>query len=452
MGITAATAATSTTRGRTARSAYLAVCPASRTSSCSRPEHQPRPRLDHLHARGADRLDRPGGAHAGGRPRRGIEVRGDVATASTARDGGAARPGPSGRRCGSWYVDEGPRDRELAGVDADLPPPAAPAAARGVPRRRARRPIRRRGVRAMRIPLVPGPGRWCSSSSRPIGPPAAGPRCSGCGSSALSTGGCCRRGRRSTRVAARRRGRPSGSSPAGADESRAVLLLHGGAFLIGSPRTHRVLAAHLVGRGRRPGGTSCTTGGRPSTSFPAAVDDALRRLRRSSPPRGRPRSSVTRPVGAWPGSWRSGCGTPARPAPGAGPGLAGHRPDAWPAARAAYGATTSSSGGPGLRPASRAFVGDADAAGPVPWVERAAGRAPRRSGSRSLADERLRAEGEELADRLRGGGRRRGSRGAAPGCGTTSTCFAHLRTRGSPTRSRGSGDGGPAPDRRDPPR
>ena len=34
--------------------------------------------------------------------------------------------------------------------------------------------------------------------------------------------------------------------PAGGRRRRAVLLLHGGAFLIGSPRTHRVLAAHLA--------------------------------------------------------------------------------------------------------------------------------------------------------------------------------------------------------------
>lgn len=62
--------------------------------------------------------------------------------------------------------------------------------------------------------------------------------------------------------------------PTGSDPERRVLLLHGGAFLTGSPRTHRAFAAHLaVAAGcdvhvldyRRA----------PEHRFPAAVDDAV---------------------------------------------------------------------------------------------------------------------------------------------------------------------------------
>jgi monoterpene epsilon-lactone hydrolase len=73
-------------------------------------------------------------------------------------------------------------------------------------------------------------------------------------------------------------GRPAERlSPAGSDPARRVLLLHGGAFLTGSPRTHRVFAAHLaVAAGcdvhvldyRRA----------PEHRYPAAVDDAVAAL------------------------------------------------------------------------------------------------------------------------------------------------------------------------------
>ena len=54
---------------------------------------------------------------------------------------------------------------------------------------------------------------------------------------------------------------------------RAVLLLHGGAFLIGSPRTHRVLAAHLAVVSGAPVYTLDYRRA-PEHPFPAAVDDA----------------------------------------------------------------------------------------------------------------------------------------------------------------------------------
>lgn len=70
-------------------------------------------------------------------------------------------------------------------------------------------------------------------------------------------------------------GRPAERvSPQGADPARRVLLLHGGAFLTGSPRTHRAFAAHLaVAAGcdvhvlhyRRA----------PEHRYPAAVEDAV---------------------------------------------------------------------------------------------------------------------------------------------------------------------------------
>jgi monoterpene epsilon-lactone hydrolase len=59
----------------------------------------------------------------------------------------------------------------------------------------------------------------------------------------------------------------------GADEGRAVLLLHGGAFLIGSARTHRVLAAHLSAAVGAPV-YALDYRRAPEHAHPAAVDDA----------------------------------------------------------------------------------------------------------------------------------------------------------------------------------
>jgi acetyl esterase/lipase len=59
----------------------------------------------------------------------------------------------------------------------------------------------------------------------------------------------------------------------GADESRAVLLLHGGAFTTCSPRTHRVLAAHLAHAAGAPVHVLDHRRA-PEHPHPAAVDDA----------------------------------------------------------------------------------------------------------------------------------------------------------------------------------
>lgn len=62
--------------------------------------------------------------------------------------------------------------------------------------------------------------------------------------------------------------------PAGAREDAAVLYLHGGGYVIGSPRSHRHLAEALA----RSAGISCLLPDyrlAPEHPFPAAVDDAL---------------------------------------------------------------------------------------------------------------------------------------------------------------------------------
>lgn len=76
-------------------------------------------------------------------------------------------------------------------------------------------------------------------------------------------------GRPAERVTCPPLGRPGAAEPAGP----AVLLLHGGAFVIGSPRTHRVMAAHLAAA---TGGPVLTLDYRraPEHPYPAAVDDA----------------------------------------------------------------------------------------------------------------------------------------------------------------------------------
>lgn len=62
--------------------------------------------------------------------------------------------------------------------------------------------------------------------------------------------------------------------PPGADPARAVLLLHGGAFITGSPRTHRAFAGHLAAAA----GCAVTVldyRRAPEHPYPAAVDDAV---------------------------------------------------------------------------------------------------------------------------------------------------------------------------------
>jgi len=107
--------------------------------------------------------------------------------------------------------------------------------------------------------------------SRPIGPPLP-VRFQRLWLEAMSTGGILPPGTTVERV--RLGGCPAERIvPAGADSRRAVLLLHGGAFVIGSPRTHRVLAAHLAAAVGAP--VSVLHYRRaPEHPWPAAVDDA----------------------------------------------------------------------------------------------------------------------------------------------------------------------------------
>jgi acetyl esterase/lipase len=107
--------------------------------------------------------------------------------------------------------------------------------------------------------------------SRPIGPPLP-VRFQRLWLEAVSTGGILPPGTAVERV--RLGGRPAERIvPAGADSGRAVLLLHGGAFVIGSPRTHRVLAAHLAAAVGAPMSVLHYRRA-PEHPWPAAVDDA----------------------------------------------------------------------------------------------------------------------------------------------------------------------------------
>ncbi|KPE39135.1 alpha/beta hydrolase, partial [Pseudomonas aeruginosa] len=62
--------------------------------------------------------------------------------------------------------------------------------------------------------------------------------------------------------------------PRGVEARRRVLYLHGGAYLIGSPATHRAITTHLA---RRCAAEVCAVDYRraPEHPFPAARDDAL---------------------------------------------------------------------------------------------------------------------------------------------------------------------------------
>ena len=122
----------------------------------------------------------------------------------------------------------------------------------------------------MRLPL-PVARALVSLISRPIGPPLP-VRFQRLWLEAMSTGGILPAGTTVERV--RLGGCPAERIvPAGVDSRRAVLLLHGGAFVIGSPRTHRVLAAHLAAAVGAP--VSVLHYRRaPEHPWPAAVDDA----------------------------------------------------------------------------------------------------------------------------------------------------------------------------------
>jgi monoterpene epsilon-lactone hydrolase len=108
--------------------------------------------------------------------------------------------------------------------------------------------------------------------ARPLGPPTP-VRLQRWWLEAMSTGGLLPTGTTVERITVG--GRPAERVvPAGADEGRAVLFLHGGAFLIGSPRTHRVLAAHLAAAAGVPV-VALHYRRAPEHPWPAAVDDAV---------------------------------------------------------------------------------------------------------------------------------------------------------------------------------
>jgi epsilon-lactone hydrolase len=108
--------------------------------------------------------------------------------------------------------------------------------------------------------------------ARPIGPPAP-VRLQRLWLELMSSGGLLPKGTTVEHVPVA--GRPAERVvPPGADESRSVLLLHGGAFVIGSPRTHRVLAAHLAAAVGVPV-VALHYRRAPEHPYPAAVDDAV---------------------------------------------------------------------------------------------------------------------------------------------------------------------------------
>lgn len=122
----------------------------------------------------------------------------------------------------------------------------------------------------MRLPL-PVARALVFLFSRPIGPPLP-VRFQRLWLEAMSTGGVLPPGTTVERV--RLGGQPAERIvPAGVDPGRAVLFLHGGAFVIGSPRTHRVLAAHLAAAVGAPV-TVLHYRRAPEHPWPAAVDDA----------------------------------------------------------------------------------------------------------------------------------------------------------------------------------
>lgn len=247
----------------------------------------------------------------------------------------------------------------------------------------------------MRLPL------WFARAlvflmSRPLGPPLPA-RLQRLWFEAVSTGGLLPRGTAVTRVELG--GRPAERvAAAGADERRAVLLLHGGAFVIGSPRTHRVLAAHLSAAAGAPVYVLHYRRA-PEHAYPAAVDDA----------RAAYDDLATRGPTAVFGDSAGGClalllalrlrdaGTPP-------PALALVSPvtDLTLRRSDGFGGLDVVVRRDWLRQGTRAFVGAADAAALSPLTAALAGLPPVRV--HVAAGERLRSEGEQLVERLRAAG------------------------------------------------
>ena len=89
-----------------------------------------------------------------------------------------------------------------------------------------------------------------------------------------------------------------------------LLWLHGGAYCLGSHRTHAPLVAALVARAGVGRGAAATTGWRPSTPFRRRSTTPAPPGTRSSPRAGRPggsRSAATAPAAGSPSRCSPGC-------------------------------------------------------------------------------------------------------------------------------------------------
>jgi monoterpene epsilon-lactone hydrolase len=243
----------------------------------------------------------------------------------------------------------------------------------------------------MRIPLSLARA-LVFAMSRPLGPPLP-VGLQRLWLEAVSTGGRLPKGTTVARV--QLGGRPAERvAAAGVDERRAVLLLHGGAFVIGSPRTHRVLAGHLSASAGAPVYVLHYRRA-PEHSFPAPVDDALAAYEELA---------AQGPAAVF-GDSAGGClalllalrlrdaGTPP-------PALALVSPvtDLTLATSDGYAGVDAVVRRDWLRSGTRAFVGGADAVAMSPLAAPLAGLPPVRV--QVAAAERLRAEGEDLAARL----------------------------------------------------
>lgn len=234
-------------------------------------------------------------------------------------------------------------------------------------------------------------------ASRPMGPPTP-VRLQRLWFEAASSGGILPAGTTVDRLQVG--GRPAERvSPPDADQSRAVLLLHGGAFLIGSPRTHRVMAAHLAAAVGSPV-VVLDYRRAPEHPYPAAVDDAEAAYAELSAQV--PTAVVGDSAG---GALALLLCLRLRGTAGALPpalGLVSPVTDLTAATSDTFRGVDTVVRRAWLRSGARAFVGRADAAQLSPLTAPLHGLPPVHV---QVADrERLRREGEELADRLRSAG------------------------------------------------
>jgi epsilon-lactone hydrolase len=234
-------------------------------------------------------------------------------------------------------------------------------------------------------------------ASRPMGPPTP-VRLQRLWFEAASSGGILPKGTTVAKVTVG--GRPAERvTPADADESRAVLLLHGGAFVIGSPRTHRVLAAHLAAAVGSPV-VVLHYRRAPEHAFPAAVDDAAAAYDELSA------QVPTAVVGDSAGGALALLLTlRLRDSGGQLPpalGLVSPVTDLTAATSDTYRRVDTVVRRSWLRWGARAFVGRADAAQLSPLTAPLKGLSP--AYVQVAGRERLRREGTELADRLRSTG------------------------------------------------